>query len=430
MVAVKVDDEVVIMDMGINLEPYIKYTEDEDEVVPDMSANALMKIGAIPDISAIDDWKKKVIAIVPTHAHLDHVGAIPYLASKFPNAPIIGTPFTIEVLKSISENEHIVIRNKIKQLNVNASYKASPSITIEFINMTHSTPQTVAVVLHTKYGKIVYATDFKLDNNPVLGQKTNIKRLRQIGDREVVCLIVDCLNSSEEGKTPSELVAKELLKDVMLGTNSDEKAVIVTTFSSHIARLKSINEFGKSIGRKVMFMGRSLDRYVGAAEACNITKFEDIEICKYRKHIAKALKQITKNKQKYLIVCTGHQGEPQAVLSRIARDEFDFRLAKEDLVIFSCRTIPNPVNEENRAKLETLLREHKARLFKDIHVSGHANKEDLRELVHMLNPQMIIPCHGDKNKTKGLRTLLEEMGFDTEKNFFQMKNGKRMKIKA
>jgi ribonuclease J len=216
---------------------------------------------------------------------------------------------------------------------------------------------------------------------------------------------------------------------VILGTDSEGKALITTTFSSHIARLKSLNDFGKSIGRKVVFLGRSLSRYIEAAEACGITKFKDVEVCKYRKHVAKKLKQMSRDRQKYFIVCTGHQGEPKAVLSRIAREEFDFKLGKEDHIIFSCRTIPNPVNVENRLKLETLLKKTKARIFKDVHVSGHANKEDLREMISLVKPQNIIPCHSDKNKARLFRDFMGEIGYNTN-NVHLMRNGKRLKLRA
>src|SRR3989338_9523703 len=142
MTAVKVDDEVVIIDMGLHLDSYIRYTEEDEDDIVEISAHDLARVGAIPDDSVIKDWKHKVKAIVPTHAHLDHVGALIFLSNKY-TAPILCTPFTTEVIKAISRDERIKLKNEIKTLNVNSTYNLSETLTVEFINMTHSTPQTV-----------------------------------------------------------------------------------------------------------------------------------------------------------------------------------------------------------------------------------------------------------------------------------------------
>lgn len=426
MTAIKVDDEVVIIDMGLHLDPYIKYTEDDD-VTKDISASSLMKIGAIPDISAISDWKKKVIAVVPTHAHLDHVGAIPFLSNKF-TADIICTPYTGEIIKTICRDEKIKLKNEIKIVNPNSSIKVGENgIKIELINITHSTPQTVMALIHTKYGKILYGNDFKFDDHPIIGKKPNYDRLRKIGEEGIKCLIVDGTRSAKEQKTPSEQVAKDMLRDVMLGCDSTEKAVIVTTFSSHLARLQSIIEFGKKMNRKIVFLGRSLSKYVTAGEKIGIINFtDDIELIKFRKHVKKKLKQIAKNPSKYLIVCTGHQGEPKAILNRIADEEMPFVFNREDHVIFSCTVIPTPLNKANREILEGKLKNKGVRIFKDIHVSGHAAKEDLRDLINMVKPLHIIPAHGDITMATALSELAMEMGYNIGTEVHLMKNGKRI----
>ncbi|MBW2965506.1 RNase J family beta-CASP ribonuclease [Candidatus Woesearchaeota archaeon] len=411
--AIKVDDEVVIIDMGVHLESYIKYTEDED--VHDISAKELIKVGAIPDISVIEDWRGKVKAIIPTHAHLDHVGAIPYLGNKF-DAPVLCTPFTTAVLKTILRDENIKIRNDIKTLSPNAVYHLSKNIKIEFINMTHSTPQTVMVALHTKYGVILYANDFKFDSFPVLGRKPNFERLRELGKKGILALICDSTYSAIKAKTPSEGVAKEMLKEVMLGTESKGKAVIVTTFSSHLARLKSIIEFGKRMNRKILFLGRSLSKYVRAGEDINIIKFsKDAKILRFKGQISGQLKKVQKNPGKYLLVVTGHQGEGKAILAKMARNEFSFKFQPEDHVIFSCKVIPTKINKENREKLENSLKNLGVRIFRDVHVSGHAAREDQRDLINMVKPTHIIPAHGEPGMKAALADLAYEMGYKEEK---------------
>ncbi|MFC1774859.1 MBL fold metallo-hydrolase, partial [Nanoarchaeota archaeon] len=291
MTAIKVDDEVVILDMGIHLPNYIRHTEQEEGDVTRHSAKKLIDVHAIPDPSLIDDWKKKVVAILPGHAHLDHIGAIPYLAGRY-NCPIYCTPFTSEVLKRILSDEKINIPNKINSISLNGKVKLSPNISAEFIGITHSTPHTALIVLHTKYGAVLYCTDYKLDNSPILGRKPNYEKLRKLNAKVA---ILDSLYASKHGKTPSEFIARELLREVMLGSDFKGKGMFVTTFSSHIARVKSIIEFGKKLNRKIVFLGRSLAKYSLSAASAGIMTYDEIEIAKYGSQAQKALKKVEKN---------------------------------------------------------------------------------------------------------------------------------------
>ncbi|MBU0628192.1 MAG: RNase J family beta-CASP ribonuclease [Nanoarchaeota archaeon] len=427
MTAVKVDDEVVIIDMGLQLDNYIRYTEqDEDELV-ELSAHDLARVGAIPNDSVIKDWRTKVKAIVPTHAHLDHVGALIFLANKY-DAPILCTPFTAEVIKAISRDERIKLKNEIKILNVNSHYKLSENITIEFINMTHSTPQTVMVAIHSKQGTIIYANDFKFDNHPTIGKKPNYERLAELGKQGVKALICDCTRAKQPIKTPSELVAKEMLRDVMLGVDSKGKTVIVTTFASHLARLKSIIEFGKKMNRKIVFLGRSLAKYSEAGENIGLVNFsKEAEIVRFGKQIKKRLQQIQKDgTSKYLLVVTGHQGEPKSTLSKIVTGKIPFKFNQEDHVIFSCTVIPSEINIRNRAELEKGLRAHGVRIFRDIHTSGHASKEDLRDLLNLVNPENIIPAHGDDEMKQSLVDLAIEKGYKKGKTVHLIHDGDKL----
>src|SRR3989344_326406 len=418
--AVKIDNEIIILDMGIHLDNYINYTKDEDLLFLD--ANELIKIGAIPNINGIE--KELVKAIIPTHAHLDHVGAIPYLANNF-DCPIICTPFTKAVINAILKDEKIKIKNKIKEMNINSRIKIGKNI-VEFINITHSTPQTVMVAIHTKYGIILYANDFKFDNYPILGKKPNYERLKEMNN--VIALIVDSIYAKEQKKTPSETVAREMLKDVLLGTENKDKAIIVTTFSSHLARLKSIIEIGQKLNRKIILLGRSLAKYVYAGEEVGIIKFSDkAEIFKYGKQIKKELKKIEKNKKKYLIICTGNQGEPGSVLSKIANGEFKFKLDYEDHIIFSCKIIPSPINIKDREILENNLKQKGVRIFKDIHVSGHSCREDHRDLINMVKPKYIIPAHGNREMENAMKDLALEMGYNEDKVYI-LKDGDKITL--
>jgi ribonuclease J len=427
--AINIDGEVVLCDLGLHLEEYIKFTDSEEEDLIKISGSALMKVGAVPDISVIENIKKQVKAIIPTHAHLDHIGAIPHLSNKF-NADILCTPFAEAVLKTILKDENISIKNDIKKLNVNSVYQLTKNIKIEFINMTHSTPQTVMVAIHTKYGVILYANDFKFDNHPIVGKKPDFDKLRTLGKQGVIALICDSTYANDSRKTPSESVANEMLKDVLLGTDSKDRLIVATTFASHLARLKSIIDIGQKLNRKIVFLGRSLAKYTKAGEDVGLVKFSDkVEIVKYGKSIKRKLKQIKdKDRKKYMLIITGHQGEPKAVLSRMANNQLDFKLKPEDHVIFSCKTIPTPTNIANRAFLEKRLREMGLRVFKDIHVSGHAGREDLRDLLNMVKPKNIIPAHGNEEMRKGMQDLALEMNYD-KKSIHLLKNSSKMNIK-
>jgi ribonuclease J len=226
---------------------------------------------------------------------------------------------------------------------------------------------------------------------------------------------------------PSETVAREMLKDVLLGTHAQGKAIIVTTFSSHIARLKSIVDFSQQLKRKVLFLGRSLNKYVAAAEEVGIAKFSDkVDIIKYSSKIKNRLNKVIRDgKDKFVLVVTGHQGEPGSALSKMANGLFHFDHG--DHVIFSSTVIPTLVNQKNRAVLEETLEKKGVRIFRDIHVSGHAAREDHRDLLEILKPKHIIPTHGDLSITSGLYDLAIDLKYDASRVHI-MKNGSYLRI--
>ncbi len=425
MTALRVGDKVIIFDMGIDLENYIKLVGEDD--ISKISVKQLRSAGAIPDDSFLEDWKDMVRAIVITHAHLDHIGAVPFLASKY-NAPIIATPYTIEVLKKIIKENHFKVKNEFKVLSPN-SHIVIDGVRIEFINATHSTPQTVMISVKTPQGYIVYANDYKLDHYPVLGRKTNIKRLREMGDEGVLALIVDSTRAAESRKTPSETVARDMLRDVLLGVDHRGKLIVITTFSSHLARLKSIVHFSKLLNRKLVFLGRSLFKYCTAGDDINISKFSnEAKMIGYGNKIKRFLEKFPEHERgNYIFVMTGHQGEPNSVLSKIAYGKIKFHFNEGDAVIFSCRVIPTETNIENRKRLEEKLLSQNVRLFKDIHVSGHACKEDDRDLINALRPKFIIPSHGSKDMRSALKKLAVEMRY-SENRIIMMNNHTGVKL--
>lgn len=426
MTVVELKDDAIIFDCGFYLPPIVELEESEKVY----TEKKLRSIGAVPDDTILDRLgvREKVRAIIPSHAHLDHIGAIPYLAYRY-NAEIIGTPYTIEVLKTLLKDENIFLKNNLKVVQPNSFCYVqgkNKKYKVDFINITHSTIQTSMIALHTGEGIVLYANDFKLDNTPILGKKPNYEKLEEIGKEGVKVLIVDSLYSGDQRKTASEKVARTLLEEVLLTPHNEKNGIIVTTFSSHIARLKSITEFGKKLNRKVVFLGRSLNKYVTAATKIDMCPFRnDIEIATYRKQLEKKLQQINRNREQYMIVCTGHQGEPGSILDRLSKNKLPFQFNKSDHVVFSSSVIPTPVNIDNRARLDAKLRKRGVRIFNNIHVSGHAGREDLRDLLDILNPEHIIPAHGEHAKIKPMVDLAIELGYK-QKNVHLMDDKQKL----
>lgn len=431
MAVVELEEDAFIFDEGFFLPPLIEMQEKEKNKFH-YSEKKLKSIKAIPNDNVIEKIRHKVRAQFIGHAHLDHVGAIPFLSDRY-NAPIYGTPFTIEVLNSLLEDNEITLKNKIYSVNPNSVVFVkgkSKTYKVEFLNITHSTIQTSMIAIHTEKGPIIYANDFKLDDTPTFGLKPNYKRLKELSRQGVHALIVDSLYSGTDRKTPSEKIAKTLLEEVLITVQNQHAGIIVTTFSSHIARLKSIVEFAKKLNRQPVFLGRSLSKYSIAAQNTKLAPFlKDVKISKYRRQVEKTLHEVERNRKKYLIACTGHQGEPGSILERLSRNQLPFRINKEDNIIFSSSVIPtaNGINQSNFAKMESRLKKHKARIFRDVHVSGHAGREDLRDILNLLQPQNIIPSHGALDKTKPMAELCKELGYG-RKQIHLMQDGQVLRI--
>ncbi len=426
MTAIDIDGEVVILDMGIWVDRLVAHEEAEPMK---MGAQKLIELEILPDDRLLfTAWGDKVKAIITTHAHLDHCAGIPKLANKY-GVPIILPPYAAEVVERVAKDAGVSIRNRIIRLNPGSSYKISDNITVEFIYATHSTPQTVMIALHTKYGYIVYANDFKFDEYPTLGKRTDYQRLRKIGKEGCFLLISDSTRIDEERRTYSESLVREMLRDILWWTENEENAIFLTTFASHIARLKMVIELATQMGRTPVLLGRSMENYVKAAERIGIVKLTDkAKIYSHSDKINRLLKKVQKNREEYFVISTGCQGEPNSVLSRIARGVFDFHFLPDDQVIFSAKVIPTEIIMANRALLEATLKSKRVRIFKDVHVSGHAAREDHRDLLKMLNPTYYIPTHGGIKKIASAVDLARELGYFLGKDTFILQNGQRVEL--
>ncbi|RMF90325.1 MAG: RNase J family beta-CASP ribonuclease [Methanobacteriota archaeon] len=423
MTEVKVGDESVIIDMGIKLDRVLIH---EDSDLSTMDSDELVKRGIFPDDRFVQG---RVKAIIISHGHLDHLGAVTKFTDKY-DVPIYATPYTAELIKAEKRyNRGFKGGERVVSVQPGEIIEVSPNIKLEFVAVTHSILHASFVALHTPEGVLIYANDFKFDDTPVLGETTDYDRLMELGQEGVKCLIIESTRVMEEERTPSEDIARKLLFDTLSKADEDS-GLIVTTFSSHLQRIRSILDVAELIGRRPVLLGRSMAKYSGIGEKLGLIKMpKTTSVYGSQKAVAGILKNInSEGRENYLIIATGHQGEQDAILSRIANREFDFRIGKDDQVAFSANVIPNPMNRANRYVLETKLRIQGARIIKGLHVSGHAAREDHRYLLRVLNPENIVPCHGDLLMLSSYAELAESMGYELNKDLHLIRNGQKVVI--
>lgn len=427
MTAIRIDEDIVVLDMGLRLD---RVQIHEDVEIDRMHSLELINMGAIPDDTIMNDVNGNVRAIVCTHGHLDHIGAVSKLAHRYV-APIIGTPYTTALIKQQIDSERkFGVKNNLISMKTGETHKINENISIEFINTQHSIIDTVFVAIHTPKGAILYACDFKLDRTPTLGQAPDFNRLKSLGEEGVIALITESTNAGRSGKAPSEQIAHDLVKDVLLGTEESKVGMIITTFASHIARINSIISFAEQMGRIPMLLGRSMDRYVNTAKELGYIDLpSNVEVYGMRREVDKALEKIMqKGKDKYLPIVTGHQGEPGSILIRIANGDTPYIVESGDRVIFSANVIPNPLTQANRYALETKLRMKGARIYDNVHVSGHAYREDHWELLRMVKPEHVIPAHGNIEMHASYVEMAEDAGYVLGDTLHLLRNGEELYI--
>ena len=419
-VAIKVDNEVVILDMGLSMENYIKYQEAEtkknDGRQRRLFYDELLRADAVPDYYSIKKDLKNVKAVIPSHAHLDHVGAVPFGMKFFKNIPVIATPYTIAFIKQDLRNQRYdrTFANKgidLIEVGLNTSYQVTDNITVEFINVTHSVPDSAILAIHTPYGIVMYAVDYKFDEHPQIGETPNYKRLKELGKKGVKCLILESLYADYDIETPSEQDVKGDLYNALEGLDAEGKTIFSSTFSSHVVRLKTLIEAGQSLGRKVCLIGSSLELHTSISKKLSkLHLSREIQIIRRRDDVVKLLSQVSENRGDYFLICTGHQGESGAVMSKIADGFYGFSPQEKDIVIFSSSVIPTETNQKSFETLESKLTDLDLNIIKDIHASGHAGLKDHRKMLKLIMPEIIIPAHAGHDKAKYIKELSHETG--------------------
>ncbi|QDX40903.1 ribonuclease J [Salarchaeum sp. JOR-1] len=424
MTAVRAGDDIVIFDMGLNLSQVLIHDNVETE---QMHSLDLIDMGAIPDDRVMSDLEGDVQAIVPTHGHLDHIGALSKLAHRY-NAPIVASPFTLELVKDEIESEQkFGVENDLVEMEAGETMPIGERCELEFVHVTHSIIDAINPVLHTPEGAVVYGLDKRLDHDPVLEDPIDMKRFREIGreDEGVLAYIEDTTNAGRKGRTASESVARRELQDTIHSMEDYDGGIIATTFSSHVSRVSSLIEFAQEIGREPILLGRSMERYSGTAERMGRVRFPDnLGMFGHRKSVDRAFKRImNEGKENFLPIVTGHQGEPRAMLTRMGRGETPYDIENGDKVIFSASVIPEPTNEGQRYQSEQLLRMQGARIYDEIHVSGHLREEGHYEMLDALQPQHVIPAHQNLEHFGKYAKLAKGEGYELGRDLHLSANG-------
>ena len=351
-----------------------------------------------PDPGFIIDKKDDLLGIVLTHAHEDHIGAIAHIWPKL-KCKMYATPFTSVLISEKFKEKKIDITGYLKIVELNSTLNLDP-FKIEFVTLTHSILEPNGLKIETPVGNILHTGDWKCDPDPLIGENINSKRLKEIGKEGVIAMICDSTNVFSAGRAGSELDVRKNMLKVMERLN---KRVIVTSFASNVARMESVFYCAKKVGRQIVLVGRSMHRIYKAAKQCGYLNnvIEPLD--------ARDAKNISRNKIVYL--CTGSQGEPMGAMNRISNYTHpDVFIEKGDAVIFSSKIIPG--NEKKLYKLHNQLVKEGIEVISEesdyIHVSGHPNREDLRDMYNWIKPKSVIPVHGEH------RHMLEHINFAKE----------------
>ncbi len=368
-----------------------------------------------PDPGFIIDKKDDLLGIILTHAHEDHIGAIAHVWPKL-KCKIYATPFTSVLITEKFKEKKIDITGYLKIVELNSTIDLDP-FKIEFVTLTHSILEPNGLRIQTPAGNILHTGDWKCDPDPLIGGNINSERLKEIGNEGVLAMICDSTNVFSAGRAGSELDVRKNLLEVFQRL---KKRIIVTSFASNVARMETVFYCAEQTGRHISLVGRSMHRIFKAARQCGYLKnvIDPID--------PRDAKNISREKIVYL--CTGSQGEPMGAMNRIVKYTHpDVFIERNDTVIFSSKIIPG--NEKKLYKLHNnLVKEGIEVISEDneyIHVSGHPNREDLRDMYNWVKPKAVIPVHGEH------RHMMEHIEFAKEmqvKYPVQVENGDIVKL--
>lgn len=395
------EEEWIIVDYGITF---------GDDMTPGIDV-------ILPDPTFIEQRRDKLLGMVLTHAHEDHIGALAYMWDRV-QCPIYATPFTATLARGkLKEAGFGHLTDIVREIPIGGRFDLGP-FDIEFVTFTHSILEPNALAIRTDEGTVIHTGDWKLDDGPVIGRTTDVDRLSAIGKEGVLALVCDSTNVFTTGKTGSEEDLESSLTELI--ANHPTGKICVTCFASNLARLHTIAVAAKENGRQIVVAGRSFAKMMDAAHANGyMLDTPDFLEESQAPHIPD---------EELLIICTGSQGEPRAALARIASGSHkNISLGDGDTVIFSSRTIPG--NERSIFRVQNELARKGCKIITShdhfVHVSGHPAQDELRELFRRVHPEIAIPVHGEFRHLQAHAALAEECG--VEKTFV-IENGNVIKL--
>ena len=401
--AIEYENDIVIVDCGLGF-------PDEDMLGIDL---------VIPDVSYLEENSDKIRGLVLTHGHEDHIGAIPYVLRQI-NMPIFGTKLTLGIVKNKLSEHELPFEPELICVNAGESIKLGV-FSIEFIHVNHSIADACALAITTPQGVVVHSGDFKLDITPIDGEMMNIARLGEIGKKGVLLLMCESTNAERPGNTPSEKTVGKSL-EYIFNTNKD-KRIVIATFSSNVHRVQQIIDVSAKHGRKVAITGRSMLNIVGAAV--------ELGYMSVPSNVLVDVNDMKRFKPEELtLITTGSQGEPMSALYRMAYGEHSqVTLNRNDLVVLSSSPIPG--NERLIGRIVNELTKNGISVLRDsaveVHVSGHACREELKLLQALLKPKYFMPIHGEQRHLVANKELALDMGMP-EENIFISDIGKVLEI--
>jgi ribonuclease J len=359
----------------------------------------------IPDISYLIENSDRVRAIVLSHGHEDHVGALPYVLQQL-DVPVYGTRLTLGLVQGRLEEHGLSRQCRLHEVQAGQSLQLG-SMTLEFIHVNHSVADVVATAVHTPAGTIVYATDFKFDHTPIDGRVTDMQRLATLGTNGVLCLLSDSTNAERPGYTLSEKVVGETFMDVF---RRAQGRILVAAFASHVHRIQQVIAASVRFDRKVCVIGRSMVNNVGVASRLGYLDLPDGLLINVEQMEDYPPEKLT-------IITTGSQGEPMAALTRIAMGEHrQIEVVPGDTVIISASPIPGNERFIGRT-INQLFRQGAEVIYhavSGVHVSGHASQEELKLMLNLISPRYFIPIHGEYRMLVQHARLAEDVGLSPE----------------
>ena len=404
MTAVRQESGIVLIDAGLAF---------PDEEMPGIDL-------VLPDFSFLREHRDELKAVVLTHGHEDHVGALPYLLREFEGLPVYGTKLTLGLVRP--KLAEFGIKNAdLREVKAGEGIKVT-GFGMEFVNVNHSIPDAVAAVLRTVVGVVVFSGDYKIDLTPIEGEPMDLSRYAALGEEGVLAYFGDSTNSEREGYVPSEKVVAETFNDVFKSTTG---RIIVASFASHVHRISQVVEAAKKHGRLVGVTGRSMIRNVQIARELGYLDLPEAMLVNQRD-----INQIPDSD--IVILTTGSQGEPLAALSRIANGTHrQLEVGPGDVVIISATPIPG--NERGVSRTINNLMKRGAEVLytplRDVHVSGHAAKEEQKLVLSLLKPKFFVPVHGEFRHLKHHAETAMSLGVP-EENIFILENGGRVEFTA